>query len=62
MAANVEFNITLRSESEATCLEVQDRLGPSFDDWIEEGLVESDSTSFVVRKINRARVWWYGNE
>ena len=62
MAASVEFNITLWVESEATCLEVRERLGPIFDDWIEEGLVESDACGFVIRKINRARVWWRGNE
>jgi len=62
MAASVEFNITLWVESEAKCLEVRERLGPIFDDWIEEGLVESDSCGFVIRKINRARGWWRGNE
>ena len=62
MAAKIEFNVTLWVESEAKCLEVRDRLGPIFDAWIEEGLIESDATAFVIRQIDRARRWWRGNE
>ena len=61
MAAQIEFNITLWVESEAKCLKVQERLGHIFDEWIEEGLIESDATSYVVRKIDRRRAGERGN-
>tara|TARA_Y100001951_G_scaffold82417_1_gene70869 strand:+ start:463 stop:645 length:183 start_codon:yes stop_codon:yes gene_type:complete len=55
MAALIEFNVTLWVESEAKCLEIQERLGLIFDEWIEEGLVENDATSYVIRKMDRRR-------
>ena len=51
MAASVEFTVTLRVESETKCVEIQRRLASLFDEWTEEGLVESDATTYTLQGI-----------